>query len=145
MRKQNLPLVCEKSALSVNNEESLLPIISSTQLSSSDDLPSICDKSSVLENDEVCQLCDVAEKSGNAQHKSRLCLNVVCNLFCSIQDPNSSNQMHRIHKPGHWKCLNQGMFEYPYCEKSWVVQKTYKITLRQNMYTSHSVHLAMGT
>ena len=74
--EQSLPLVCEKSALSVNNEESLLPIISSTQLSSSEDLPSICDKSSVPENDEVGQLCDVADKLpiSEKSQKNELCV-----------------------------------------------------------------------
>ena len=41
---------------------------------------------------ETCDLCNVAEQSRNPQHRCRLCKNVVCNLFCSIQDPTSDNQ-----------------------------------------------------
>ena len=46
-----------------------------------------------------CQLCKEA-----TQHKCRLCEKPVCNLFCSIQDPNSDNESHRVHKKGDARC-----------------------------------------
>ena len=41
----------------------------------------------------------------------------VCNLFCSIQDPSSTNEMHRIHMPGDIRCISQ-YFECPTCNES---------------------------
>ena len=42
-----------------------------------------------------CDLC-----LGGTQHRCRLCDTIVCVLRCSIPDPDSDNESHRIHKPG---------------------------------------------
>ena len=47
-----------------------------------------------------CQLCKEA-----TQHNCRICGKPVCNLFCSIQDPNSDNERHRVHKNGDARCM----------------------------------------
>ena len=87
-----------------------LPSVSVQNISSEPSSSETAEEVSFLQ--ETCDLCNVAEQSRNPQHRCRLCSNVVCNLFCSIQDPTSDNQMHRIHKPGHWKCQQiQGGFD----------------------------------
>ena len=42
-----------------------------------------------------CMLC-----KHSTQHKCTKCGKLVCNLLCSIQDPNSSNETQRQHKEG---------------------------------------------
>ena len=59
-----------------------------------------------------CKLCNISQ-----QHFCTKCKLPVCNLFCSIQDPSSTNEMHRIHKPGDIRCISQ-CFECPTCEES---------------------------
>ena len=51
-----------------------------------------------FENDE-CSLCQVA-----TQHICRTCVKPVCILYCSVQDPSSDNESHRVHKPGDKRC-----------------------------------------
>ena len=41
------------------------------------------------------KLCDKSK-----QHPCQKCGKPVCNLFCSIPDPSSDNEMYRIHKSG---------------------------------------------
>ena len=45
-----------------------------------------------------------------SQHKCRICEKYVCNLFSSIQDPNSENEIHCIHKPGEILCSTNHNF-----------------------------------
>ena len=59
----------------------------------------------------ICLLC-ISSK----QHVCRKCNQPVCNLFCSIQDPTSLNEMHRIHKKGDIRCISQ-TFECPTCSQ----------------------------
>ena len=66
---------------------------------------------------QSCHFCDMAKKSNNPQHKCRKCFKVVCNLKCSEQDPNSSNEMHQIHKFGHPECFSGSSFDCPYCDE----------------------------
>ena len=105
----------ERTGPPCSEDLSSVSVQSISQPSSSESIQS-AEEVSFLQ--ETCDLCNVAEQSRNPQHRCRLCKNVVCNLFCSIQDPTSDNQMHRIHKPGHWICQQiQGGFDCPYCEK----------------------------
>ena len=67
------------------------------------------------------------KKQESPQHKCRLCGIAVCNLFCSIQDPNSDNEIHRVHLPGLCRSsidenfLNQNIaFNCPKCEKTFL-------------------------
>ena len=67
----------------------------------------------ILENNPVktCQLCQIA-----TQHKCRLCKKNVCNIFCSIQDPSSDNEAHRIHKHGDTRCFAVDTFYCSECQ-----------------------------
>ena len=65
------------------------------------------------DTDEViCNLCNEAAKQERPQHKCRKCAKVVCNLFCSIKDPESDNDMHRIHKRGDVRCIAENSETY---------------------------------
>ena len=44
-----------------------------------------------------CKMCKEA-KNSRTPHKCRNCGEIVCNFYCSVQDPKSDNEMHRIHK-----------------------------------------------
>ena len=57
-------------------------------------------------NSQDCELCDKAKVD-----KCRKCKKFVCVLFCSIQDPSSDNEIHRIHKPGDRRCNKQNIIE----------------------------------
>ena len=46
-----------------------------------------------------CALC-----IEGSQHMCRICGKSVCVLFCSIQDPESDNEIHRIHKAEDARC-----------------------------------------
>ena len=51
-----------------------------------------------MENgNEDCEMCRLASSS-RSPHKCRRCGKVVCNFYCSIQDPDSDNEQHRICK-----------------------------------------------
>ena len=73
-----------------------------------------------------CDLCSEEEKQLNPQHKCRKCQKVVCSIFCSIADPFSDKEMHRIHKIGDARCLRGdleinygvGMFVCPKCDNT---------------------------
>ena len=56
--------------------------------------------------------CPVCRDS--SQHHCRKCWKLVCNLYCSVQDPTSDNVLHLIHKPGDSRCSSQN-FECPNC------------------------------
>ena len=49
-------------------------------------------------NQYNCVLCD-----NSKQHYCRKCTKSICN-FCSVQDNDSSNEMHRMHKEGDKRC-----------------------------------------
>ena len=56
-----------------------------------------------------CELC-----KASTQHRCRKCSQLVCILYCSTPDPESTNEMHVVHKPGDTRCTGQG-FECPTC------------------------------
>ena len=56
-----------------------------------------------------CELC-----AKSTQHACRICNTQVCNLLCSIQDPDSSNEIYRIHKYGDSRCVGN-TFDCPKC------------------------------
>ena len=58
-----------------------------------------------------CPLC-----RDSSQHHCRICGKLVCNLFCSIMDPSSDDELQRIHNPGDSRCVAQS-FECPSCGK----------------------------
>ena len=49
-----------------------------------------------------CPLC-----RDSSQHHCRICGKLVCNLFCSIMDPSSDDELQRIHNPGDSRCVAQ--------------------------------------
>ena len=63
-----------------------------------------------------CELCD------KSKHPCQKCGKHVCNLFCSIPDPSSDNEMYRIHKPGDSRCVQEA-FECPLCSKLFATSK----------------------
>ena len=56
----------------------------------------------------TCDLCILAD-----EHVCRMCSKPVCN-FCTLQDPSSENEMHRVHKKGDIRCIPMG-YECPMC------------------------------
>ena len=50
------------------------------------------------DNEQTCGLCIDLAQSTNPQHLCHICKVPVCSVFCSVQDPQSENEMHRIHK-----------------------------------------------
>ena len=70
-----------------------------------------------------CELCSKAAKQKNPQHKCRKCHKVVCSILCSVPDPESDNEMHRIHKHGDDCCISEYSssqdlkFDCPKCDK----------------------------
>ena len=62
-----------------------------------------------------CELCKSAE-----QHKCRKCNLPVYNLRCSVQDPLSDNEQHRIHRVGDSRCYVQSSqkMKCPKCDDS---------------------------
>ena len=63
--------------------------------------------------DVTCDLCMIAK-----EHLCRKCYKPVCNFGCSVQDPSSDNEMHRVHKRGDTRCLPSYYFECPMCGNS---------------------------
>ena len=68
-----------------------------------------------------CELC-----KSSTQHKCRVCKKQVCNLFCSIQDPNSDNESHRIHKNGDQRCKTDEVFSCSECSTRYKTQDELK-------------------
>jgi hypothetical protein len=73
-----------------------------------------------------CNICYEAAKQENPKHKCRRCSNVVCSILCSIPDPESDNEMHRVHKHGDYRCIGETAepisaqeisFDCPKCHK----------------------------
>ena len=78
--------------------------------------------------DNSCDLC-----SNATQHPCRICHKPVCN-FCSEQDRESSNEMHRVHVRGHPNCNTGQFFECPFCGEQ--VQRAYH--LQNHILAYHS-------
>ena len=66
---------------------------------------------SIVNEGSECSLCEEGKKSPNP-HLCRKCGVPVCNFYCSIQDPNSDNEMHRVHKDTA-KCRKQDLESMP--------------------------------
>ena len=67
------------------------------------------------------------------QHRCRRCKKIVCILFCSVQDPDSENENHRVHKDGDHRCSNDKSFSCSICEE----QFTTKEELDAHLETPH--------
>ena len=72
-----------------------------------------------------CQLC-----KSSTQHRCRKCSKFVCNLICSIQDPSSDNESHRIHRNGDPRYLGStnNLLMCPKCKN------TYSATQELNVH-----------
>ena len=88
---------------------------------------------------QECELCNIAKDQNNPQHKCRLCGKVVCSIYCSIPDPSSDNEIHRVHKKGDTRCthdengMKEGVqYHCPKCEKIFLQMKTFKCMLQQS-------------
>ena len=75
-----------------------------------------------------CDLC-----LNGTQHKRRLCNKIVCVLRCSLPDPESENESHRIHKPGDSRCVQTSEFPCSICGKVFKSQEE----LVQHLETPH--------
>ena len=69
------------------------------------------DESKVVDD---CDLC-----ANSTQHVCKLCNQFVCVILCSVQDPISSNEMHRDHRKGDKRC-KPSSFECPSCDTTFV-------------------------
>ena len=77
------------------------------------------------------QECDLCLKG--TQHKCRLCNKIVCVLLCSLPDPDSDNESHRIHKPGDSRCVETSEFQCAICGKDFKIQEE----LTKHLETPH--------
>ena len=71
-------------------------------------------------------------------------LNVKCNLFCSIQDPNSDNESHRIHKHGDQRCKTNEVFPCSECSTRYETQdelKSHQEFAHSNIFSGNLEHL----
>ena len=73
---------------------------------------------------DACELCQ-----NSTQHKCKKCNKQVCNLFCSVQDPKSDNEAHRIHKPGKKLCTSPECFACSEWDRSF--ESTEELNLHQ--------------
>ena len=70
-------------------------------------------------SNETCSLC-----IGSTQHRCTKCNIPVCILFCSIEDPNSDDELKRVHKRGDPRCIETTLnntsfdiyFDFPKCD-----------------------------
>jgi hypothetical protein len=69
-----------------------------------------------VDDTNQCELCKDA-----TEHKCRKCGKQIYNILCSVPDPTSDNEMHRVHKKGDSRCISLGFeclnFECPTCSK----------------------------
>ena len=77
-----------------------------------ENMETLTDNSGYDTDTSGCNLCKIS-----TQHFCRKCNLPVCNLFCSIPDPSSDNEAHRIHKANNKRCIMKSSFECPSCEK----------------------------
>ena len=84
------------------------------------------------------KLCDLCINS--TQHRCRKCDKPVCQLFCSDPDPNSSNVMHRVHKAGDSRCIQQ-QFECPSCGETFETATGLQIHIENNHVQEASLRL----
>ena len=84
-----------------------------------------------MQRKEPCEMCQEARKS-RTPHTCKICGNVVCN-FCSDQDPESDNEMHRVlSEPGQYSVTSttSQQLACPHCEK--MVEITSKLNEHTN-------------
>ena len=112
------------SPISINNDTIVEALTMTEQLVESVDR---VDNKENNETDEECNLCKMS-----SQHQCRKCLKPVCNLFCSVQDPDSDNESHRVHKPGDTRCNSwqSGYFVCPRCEETFASTSILEVHLK---------------
>ena len=87
---------------------------------------------------DTCAVCEAASQQENPQHRCMRCGTVVCSIFCSIQDPTSDNEMHRVHRVGDIRCSfsenqNPISFHCPKCPSIFADN----VTLQSHIAKSH--------
>ena len=83
-------------------------------------------------------ICEMCEKS--TQHACRICNKPVCVINCSVEDPNSTNEMHRVHKTGDKRCTNSA-FECPSCSKLFSTPKELQVHIERHHPQESSLSL----
>ena len=125
----------EETAISEEPAENILQISDVIDtVNVAEDILQITDDIDAVE--VQCILCAKAEKQENPQHKCRKCSKVVCSILCSIPDPESDNEMHRIHKHGDNRCLSEYsgqalMFVCPKCEEEFTCNAKLQLHITQ--------------
>ena len=87
-------------------------------------------------SNETCSLC-----IGSTQHRCTKCDIPVCIPFCSIEDPNSDDELKRVHKRGDPRCIETTLnntsfdiyFDCPKCDKNFDAMEH----LQTHMRTTH--------
>ena len=91
-------------------------------------------KSTEDQDDELQDSCEFCKNGSH--HSCKVCLKVVCVLRCSVPDPNSENESHRIHRPGDSMCLQT--FECPTCRIAFVSANVLQVHIAQEHESSLS-------
>ena len=83
------------------------------------------------ETEDSCQMCQIAKSSANP-HPCRRCGTPVCSVFCSDQDPDSTNEMHGVHK-NPMKCLQASgtTLACPHCDEMFQTTVTFKNHIKE--------------
>ena len=80
-----------------------------------------------------CKLCDKS-----SQHLCALCGVKVCN-FCSVQNPDSTNEMDRQHTSDDPRCKNMSNLECPSCERRFKTRSD----LQDHIARQHNLSISM--
>ena len=75
------------------------------------------------DNTEEDDPIDCAVCISTTEHVYSLCIKKVCQIFCSEQDPNSTNEYHRKQKDNDPRCTPL-KFNCPFCDEEFVNKKT---------------------
>ena len=86
------------------------------------------------ETDEEADPIDCAVCASTTQHFCVLCEKKVCVIFCSVQDPNSTNEYTRKHRENDPRCSNN-KFTCPICEKKFAKENELKFHMKNHTET----------
>ena len=90
---------------------------------------------SIKSREKECEMCNMG-----TQHRCRRCKKIVCILVCSVQDPDSENENHRVHKDGDSRCSTDKSFSCSICEELF----TTKEELNVHLETPHETYTYVG-
>ena len=133
---QERQLVQEKDISQMEHSESVENGEESDLCSIVDDVPETVERNSPENNTENdCDMCNIG-----TQHKCRKCGKIVCIIKCSIQDPNSENENHRVHREGDSRCVTDENFPCSICRKFFKRREE----IEEHMETTHDSYEYSG-